>query len=327
MRIEAEKKSAADRDLLEKELEKQRQENMDMRRRELNILQREKQLQQEQEKLKLELERKYMVQQNESEKSIRSQMQTQQEMLRREYEKKIDDQRRLIDEMTRKMEQGSMQMQGEVQELAIEDFLQQAYWTDEVESIKTGSRGADCLLWVKNAKGEQCGSIYFESKRTKTFQPAWIEKFKADMRVHKADVGILVTQVLPKEMDHMGKMDGIWICTFEHMKILIPILRNGLLKVHEVKAHQEQRGDKVHVLYNFLTSNEFRMQVEGIVEGFTQLQSELHRERRAMESIWKRREKQIEKVLLNTNHMYSSIRGIAGNEIGQIPALELPEGD
>jgi hypothetical protein len=133
-----------------------------------------------------------------------------------------------------------------------------------------------------------------------------------------------VTETLPAEMDRMGYRDGIWICSFPEFKGLSAVLRESIISMHRVLSQQENRGDKMSLVYDFLTSNEFRLQVEAIVEGFTQLKIDLDSEKRAMASIWKKREKQIEKVLLNTSDMYSSIRGIAGNAVPAVRHLELP---
>ena len=171
---------------------------------------------------------------------------------------------------------------------------------------------------------QNCGTVYYESKRTKDFQPSWIEKFKADIREKGADIGILVTTNLPKELSRMGQIDGIWICTYDEFKALSSIMREQIIALSHAKQSQENRSDKMGMLYSYLTSNEFKMQIEAIVEGFTQMQADLDAEKRAMARIWKQREKQITKVLENTTGMYGSIRGIAGNAIGNISALELP---
>ncbi len=327
LREEHDSKSKVEIDALEKALRKERTENLALKKKEVDILNREKELANQQETLRLKLEKEMLLRQQENEKEFRSQFESRQVMMRQEYEKKLQDQKKLIDEMTRKMGQGSMQMQGEVQELVIEQFLEDVFPLDDIEPIKTGARGADCMQIVRNRMAESCGSIYYESKRTKTFQSGWIEKFRADMRANKADIGILVTQAMPSDMERMGHKDGVWICSFNELKTLAPILRNGLLQIHKVKRQHDQIGDKANVLYKYLISNEFRMQVEGIVEGFTTLQDELNREKRAMESIWKRREKQIEKVILNTNHLYSSVRGLAGGDVQSIDTLELTDGE
>lgn len=260
---------------------------------------------------------------------IRKQEEEKNELKIKEYQKQSDDQKKLIEEMKRKQEQGSMQLQGEVMELAIEEWLANNFPLDSIDEIKKGANGADCLQIVNTRELQNCGSIYYESKRTKAFQPAWIEKFKNDIRTKRANIGVLVTEVMPAGMDRMGMRDGIWICTYEEFKGLSAVLRQSLIQISQAVQAQENKGDKMSMLYDFLTSNEFRLQIEGIVEGFTQMQGDLDSEKRAMQRIWKQREKQIEKVVHNTLGMYGSIRGIAGNAVQTVRALELDfiEGD
>lgn len=254
---------------------------------------------------------------------IRKQEEEKNELKIKEYQKQSDDQKKLIEEMKRKQEQGSMQLQGEVMELAIEEWLANNFPLDTIDEVKKGANGADCLQIVNTREHQNCGSIYYESKRTKSFQPAWIEKFKNDIRTKRANIGVLVTEVMPAGMDRMGMRDGIWICTYEEFKGLSAVLRQSLIQVNQAVQAQENKGDKMSMLYDFLTSNEFRLQIEGIVEGFTQMQGDLDAEKRAMQRIWKQREKQIEKVVHNTLGMYGSIRGIAGNAVQTVRALEL----
>lgn len=246
-------------------------------------------------------------------------------------EKKVAERDQLIHQlkeqmeiMKRKAEQGSMQIQGEVQELIIEEWLSANYPLDSIEEIKKGARGADCIQTINTRSATNCGKIYYESKRAKAFQPLWIEKFKADIREKGANIGVLVTETLPADMNRMGYREGIWICSFPEFKGLSSVLRESIISMHRVVSQQENRGDKMSLVYDFLTSNEFRLQVEAIVEGFTQMKIDLDSEKRAMASIWKKREKQIEKVLLNTSDMYSSIKGIAGNAVPAVRQLELP---
>lgn len=248
----------------------------------------------------------------------------QNELKLRQKEEQLDQLKKQLQEAQRKAEQGSQQLQGEIQELAIEEYLQNRYPFDGIEEIKKGVRGGDCIQTVHTREIQNCGKIYYESKRTKDFQKVWIEKFKADMRDKGADIGVLVTEVLPKELDRMGLIDGVWICTFEEFKGLSSVLRESVIKINQAKKSEENKTDKMSLLYSYLTSTEFTMQVEAIVEGFTQMQSDLDSEKRSMQRIWKQREKQIEKVLENTIGMYGSIKGIAGNSIGNVKALELP---
>lgn len=235
--------------------------------------------------------------------------------------------REQLKEASKKAEQGSTQLQGEAQELVIEDWLVAHYPLDTIEEIKKGARGADCVQIVNTETRRGCGTIYYESKRTKAFQPAWIEKFKDDIRLRGASIGVLVTEAMPPGMEHLGMVDGVWVCGFAEFKGLSQVLRESVIDVSRAVATQENRGDKMEMLYGFLTSDEFRHQVEGIVEGFTQMQTDLDYERRAMQGIWKKREKQIQKVLLNTNNMYSSVKGIAGNAVQSVPQLELKAAD
>jgi len=246
------------------------------------------------------------------------------ELKLKEIEKRLQDQTKLTDEMRRKQEQGSMQTQGEVQELAIEEWLAKKFPLDTIQEIKKGERGADCLQIIHTHANQNCGSIYYESKRTKSFQPSWIEKFKADIREKNANIGVLVTEVMPSDMDRMGLKEGIWICSFDEFKALCEVLRESVIQISGAIATQENKGEKMGMLYDFLTSNEFRLQIEAIVEGFTQMKTDLEKEQRAMASMWKKREKQIDKVLLNTTYMYGSIKGIAGNAVQTVALLELP---
>ena len=261
----------------------------------------------------------------EEKEKIRKMEQDKNEMALRELQKQLDDQKKLTEEMKRKQEQGSMQMQGEVQELAIEDWLTNNFPLDTIDEIKKGARGGDCIQVVHTRTRQNCGTIYYESKRTKDFQPTWIEKFKSDIREKGADIGVLVTEAMPADMVRMGLRDGIWICTYEEFKSLSLALRETIILVSNAVTAQENRGDKMHLLYDYLTSKTFTMQVEAIVEGFSQMKIDLDSEKRAMQRIWKQREKQIDKVITNTIDMYGSVKGIAGSAIPDVKALELPE--
>ncbi len=245
----------------------------------------------------------------------------------KELQKQLEDQKKLTEEMKRKQEQGSMQLQGEVQELAIEEWLASQFPLDTIDEIKKGARGGDCIQTVNTRSVQNCGTIYYESKRTKDFQPSWIEKFKADIRDKGANIGVLVTEVMPADLDRMGLKDGIWICNYEEFKGLCTVLRESIVQLSSAISTQENKGDKMSMLYDFLTSNTFRMQIEAIVEGFTQMKTDLESEKRSMQRIWKQRDKQIDKVVTNTVDMYGSIKGIAGNAVQSVRALELSPDD
>jgi len=239
----------------------------------------------------------------------------------KELEKQLIDQKILVDEMKRKAEQGSMQLQGEVQELAIEEILKSIFPFDEIGEVGKGIKGADVVHTVRNKIGIDCGTILYESKRTKSFSNDWIIKLKSDAVLSKADICIIVTEVLPDGMDRIGQKDGVWICSFNDFRGLVLVLRESLIKINEAYSSQTNKGEKMHMLYDYLTSTEFRLQIGAIIEGFTDLQMSYVQEKRAMERIWKQREKQLEKVLLNTNHFIGSIKGIAGSSIPDLKQI------
>jgi hypothetical protein len=174
---------------------------------------------------------------------------------------------------------------------------------------------------VRNAQVQVCGKIIYESKRTKTFTMDWIEKLKTDMRAQQADIAVIVSEVLPKDMETFGFKDGVWICRFSEVKALAYLLRDSLIRIHAAVSAQDNKGDKMQMLYDYLTANEFRQNIEAVVEGFLSLKDGITREKMQMEKIWKEREKQLEKVLLNTTQFYGSIKGIAGNAVGDLKLL------
>jgi hypothetical protein len=263
----------------------------------------------------------------EEKEKIRKAEEDKNELRFKELMKQLEDQKRLTEEMKRKQEQGSMQLQGEVQELAIEEWLRTKFPLDTIDEIKKGARGGDCVQIVNTRNQQNCGTIYYESKRTKDFSATWLEKFKTDIRERNANIGVLVTEAMPAGMDRMGLKDGIWICTFEEFKGLSGVLRESIIQLSNALSSQENKGDKMHMLYDYLTSNAFRLQVEAIVEGFTQMKADLEKEKNAMSRIWKQREKQIEKVTQNTIDMYGSIRGIAGSAVQEVKLLNLDSDD
>ncbi len=307
------------------ELERKSKQINELRDKEIKLEKLQLQMQEQEKEYELKYQRKLSEILQEKEEQIKKRTHDEMQLKLLEKDKVLEQQKKLIEEMKRKSEQGSMQLQGEVMELAIEEFLTQQFPIDDIDEIKKGARGGDCIQTVNTREKKQCGKIYYESKRTKEFQPAWIEKFKADIRKIGADMGVLVTQAYPKGMDRMGQINGIWICSFDEFKSLCFVLRESIIKIDKAKTSQQNKGDKMHMLYDYLTSNEFRLQVEGIVEGFTQMQNDLQKEKNAMQKIWNQREKQIQKVLLNTSSMYGSIQGLAGNSISNIDALEMPE--
>ena len=291
------------------------------RQKELEFLKKVQELKNKEEEMEIALQKRLseeratlsdLIRKQELEKNIIRE--TENTLKFKEIEKQLEDQKKLVDEMKRKAEQGSMQRQGEVQEIALEEILRNNFPFDIVTEVGKGARGADCIQMVRNNFGQECGKIIYESKRTENFGGDWIEKFKKDMRSTGADIAVLVTKTMPKEMDCFGLKDGIWVCTFSEVKALANVLRDGIIRIYNSAKSQENKGDKMHLLYDYLTSNEFSEQWKAIREGFFAMKIGIQKERDSMERMWKAREKQLEKVLLNSAHVKGSIEGIAGQD-------------
>lgn len=299
------------------------------RRKELEFLQKEQNIKRKEEELEINLQKKIneeRIKLSEEIRNIEKQklQQIEQDFKLRlaEKDKQLEDQKKLAEEMTRKAEQGSMQLQGEVQELLLENILHNTFPHDKIVPVGKGVRGADCVQTVCNPYGNECGKIIYESKRTLSFSNEWIDKLKADMRSQGADLAVIVTQTLPRDMERFGEKDGVYICTFAEVRSLATVLRNSITEVFKLTRSQENKGDKMHMLYNYLTGHEFSEQWKAIREGFLSMKISIQRERDAMEKLWKAREKQLEKVLLNAAHIKGSVEGIAGTDAVNLDLLE-----
>ncbi|GAA8700075.1 DUF2130 domain-containing protein [Helicobacter pylori] len=310
-------------ELLQKELDEKSKQVQELHQKEAEIERLKRENNEAESRLKAENEKKLNEKLEAERERIEKALHEKNELKFKQQEEQLEMLRNELKNAQRKAELSSQQFQGEVQELAIEEFLKQKFPLDCIEEIKKGQRGGDCIQVVHTREFQNCGKIYYESKRTKEFQKAWVEKLKSDMREIGADVGVIVSEALPKEMERMGLFEGVWVCSFEEFKGLSVVLREGVIQVSLAKKSQENKGDKVNLLYHYLTSSEFSMQVSAIIEGFEQLRAELEKEKNAMARIWKSREKQMEKVFEGTINMYGSIKGIMGNTIGQVKALEL----
>jgi len=231
-----------------------------------------------------------------------------------------------IEDAKRKAEQGSMQVQGEALETLIEARLASQFPFDTIEEIKKGAFGADCVQTIHTREAQNCGVICYESKNTKAWSDGWVAKLKQDMLKVNADIGVLVTAVYPNDMKRMGFVDGIWVCSIDEFKGSASLLRESLIRVDATLQKEENKSDKTALLYNYLTGNEFNMQLKAIVDGFVTMQTELDKERRSLMASWKRRQKLIDGVLQNTTEMYGALQGIAGPAtLTKIEALELPD--
>ncbi|TAL48361.1 MAG: DUF2130 domain-containing protein [Chitinophagaceae bacterium] len=315
--------------LLEQNNKDNEEKLKEARQQQLNFLKKEQELKNKEAELELSVQIKLQQEREKLSVEIRNleeqriaAKETEFQLRMKEMEEKLEAQKKLAEEMTRKAEQGSMQSQGESQELLLEEVLRASFPFDIITEVGKGVRGADCIQTVRNNFGQECGKIIYESKRTKDFGSDWIEKLKADMRSQGADVAVIVTQAMPKDMNHFGAKDGVWICSFTEVKAVAHMLRDGIIKIYNATKSQDNKGDKMHLLYDYLTSTEFSEQWKAIREGFMSMKLSIQKERDAMEKLWKAREKQLEKVLLNAAHVRGSIEGIAGMDSVDLNLLE-----
>lgn len=308
--------------LLQKELEEKNQKLKEHHAAltQIERLKREKELLREQ--IQLEKEKEYTERLKEERERLQRQVEESASLKLKEKDIIIEQLKSQLEEARRKADQGSIQLRGEAQELELERILRHAYPMDEITEIKKGQRGADLLQIVKTNNGKECGKIYYESKRAKNFDYSWIQKLKEDNLTVKADVLVIVSEALPDGRERFLYKDGVWICTLSEVEGLSFVLRHSLQQIYTVKVIQQGRDVKMEMLYNYLTSNEFRGQFEAIIEGFIALQKGYHDERRKIEKIWAERQKQLEKIISGMVTFYGSLKGIAGASIPEIKALE-----
>jgi hypothetical protein len=294
----------------------------ELRKKELDFLREKNELEQKARNIEIEIEKRLLEDRKKIEQETMQRESQLFDLKMKEKELQLESMKKTIEELKRKSEQGLTQQQGEAQEVLLEELLAEHFPFDTIEEVGKGVEGADCMQVVRNSSGKECGKIIYESKRTKGWNGNWVDKLKNDMRSRQADLAILVTQTFPKNMDCFGEKDGVWICSFKEVIGLAAALRNAVIRIADAKKAEENKGEKMQMLYNFLTGLEFRQQIEAIVEGFMTMKMSITKERIQMEKMWKEREKQLEKVLINTSGMYGSIKGIAGASVEDIPLLE-----
>ncbi|GAA4410193.1 hypothetical protein GCM10023187_34510 [Nibrella viscosa] len=294
----------------------------DMQAQELRLLRQQRELEDQRAALDLEVEKRLQQERD----AIRT---TALQRAQDETKWELEQQQELIKSLTlqlstmkQKLEQGSQQAQGEVVELALERLLTAVYPFDQIEEVAKGQHGADVIHTVRSEYGRVCGRIIYETKRTRTFSTGWIEKLKADLQLHRGDVAVLVTETMPRDMPQAGLYNGVWVCTFREVKLLSGVLRDGVLKVADARLAEENKGDKMQLLYRYLTSNEFRHGIESILRAFTVLRTELDKEKKRTYKAWTVREKTIDAVLANTTDLTGAIQCIAGIEVPDVSELE-----
>ena len=241
-----------------------------------------------------------------------------------EKEEQISSMKRQIEDLQKKAEQGSQQLQGEALELELETRLNVNFSPDCIEPVPKGESGADVLQKVVGPIGQTCGHILWESKRTKNWNDEWLAKLRNDQRAAKAEIAVIVSTALPKDIETFGNRDGVWITQPRFAMPLAGCLRQSLIDVANTRKAQEGQETKMEMVYQYLTGPRFKHRVEAIVEKFSDMQEDLDRERKTMTRLWAKREAQIQGAIESTAGMYGDLQGIAGRELQEIESLEIP---
>jgi hypothetical protein len=240
-----------------------------------------------------------------------------------EKEQQVETLRRQIEDLKRSAEQGSQQMQGEVLEVALEELLKSLFPTDSIDPVPKGVRGADVIQHVFDDNGMDCGLILWESKRTKHWSKDWLPKLRDDLRTVGASRSIIVSEQLPEHVRHFGQIDGVWVACWACVQPVAVMLREGLVGVAKSRRALDGQHSKMEIVYNYLVGQDFYNRVSGVVEAFMTMRQELEAEKRALTTCWKKREKQLERVLLSTSGLYGDLQGIIGSTLPEIKSMSL----
>jgi hypothetical protein len=319
----AREESVVERKVLERELADERERRAAAQQAELELRKDNSTLEKRARELDLEVSRRIDAEKQQLEEVLRRDFGERHDLKLKEKEKLIDDLRRALEEAKRKSEQGSQERQGEVLEIDVQAELERRFPYDLISPVPKGARGADLLQEVRNGAAQPCGLIIWETKNAKRWLSAWVDKLKQDQRSMGANLAVLVSTTLPDGIVEFGCIEGVWVASLRVWPALALVLREQLIQVAFAHAAADGKHEKMELLYQYLAGDQFRARVQAIVEAFTALQSQLNRERVAMERIWKEREKHIERALAGTAGMYGEVRGIVGSSLPQVPALEL----
>lgn len=294
----------------------------------LSLTKEMRQLQQKDQERDVIMEKKLMDERAKLQQEISKSIQEKSELVILELKKQLDDTKKSLEDAQRKANQGSQQLQGEVMELNLEETLRQEFPDDDVLPVGKGVTGADIRFIVKTKKGTICGEILIESKRTKAWSDEWLAKLKSDIRAEKANTGVIITAAMPKNFPNdFGYHEGIYVTGYGCFIPFLQLLRQKLVEVAYQKYVSQQSGEKADILYDYVTSHEFRQQIESLAEVYNEQLEQITKERAAFERIWKMRESQAKRILLSTTSMYGSMQGIVGGSLGQVKGLDMLELD
>lgn len=312
---------------LSKENEQRQKELEQVRRLELQLRQRESEIFEKEKNLELEVQRKLSQEREKTEELLRKKFLEEFQMNLEQKDKTISDMQRKIEELNFKLQQSSQQLQGEIQELVLEEVLREKFPLDRVQPVPKGVRGADVIQEVYNKFGELCGKIVWESKRTSNWSNDWIPKLKDDRDEINAEIAVIVSRTLPKEIKSIGLMNDVWVSDFASFIGLAMALRENLLQLNYLKNSLSGKETKMEQLYNYICSEQFANKISTIVESFKNMKNDLEKERIAMEKHWRKREEELNKIIKHTVRIYGELEALVGNQLPEVKLFELPSGE
>jgi hypothetical protein len=318
--------SASELNLLKKEVQEKSTLVSKLKAQEGDLLKEKRQLEEREAGLQAEVEKQLISERAVLETQIKERLQNESDQKLKEKDLLINQLSGKVNDMKLKMEQGSMQVQGEAQELIIAENLAGLYPFDLIHEIKTGANGADVSQTVRNNYGQVCGSILYESKNTKSFSESWITKLKEDMLREKAEIGVIITRAMPDNIkDFTAKETNIYVCSLESYKALSSVLRNAILTTNEVRLVQQNQGEKTTMLYNYLLGAEFKQQLQVVHDTFVEMHDQLQKDKKQAIAGFSKREKQIDKIMLNLAAIAGNINGISGQNVAEWAEFEIEE--
>ena len=296
----------------------------DAQESELEVRKRMRRMEEEKGEADLQLQRQLDEEKKKLQTSIETNLNSKFDIVKNEYEEKIRGLTEQISHLNQRAHQGSQQLQGEAQEVALEHILKDYFQNDRIEPVKKGKSGADILQYVRGTNGKDCGLIIWESKRAKSWSNDWTRKLRADQREAKADIAVLVTQSLPDDVRNFQIREGVIITDFSHAVPLSSLLRVQIEALSRATNANSGRAEKEAMVYDYILSNEFRQRIQGAVEAIVSAHEDIEREKRALTKIWNKREMELKRALLDMADVYGSMQGIIGSALQEIPSLDMP---
>ncbi len=317
----------AEKEAMQARLEAQEKSLGEARENEKKLRSERARLEEEKKEIELTVQRKLDEERKTIEEKLLKKFSDEHFMKLKERDKQITDLNRLVDEMKRKGQQGSMERQGEVFEDDLLEVLTRQFKDDELEPVPKGEMGADVIHTVYSPSRQKSGVILWEAKNTQNWAEKWVEKLKEDQRAACADIAVLISKALPKDFENFSEYKGIWLTCHASAIGLATALRQQLIEVTFANQALIGKDDKMEAMYSYLSSPSFRQKVETIVETFTQMHTQLQKEKTAMKAIWDMRETQIQRVIDSTTRMYGEMKGIIGQTMPDIENLQLDGGE